>query len=129
MTQSLLVFNIMQTVQCFFVYSILLFFFLFPPFFFIYFWSKMLILICFISCIFSVSAEILKSSLSTMERHIQRLENDIENFPKTDDPQDKFVAKMSISFLLLHLHFCMSTFVIASHVLDDIRTFFAVFCL
>lgn len=33
-----------------------------------------------------------------MERHIQRLENDIENFPKTDDQQDKFVEKMSISF-------------------------------
>uniref|UniRef100_A0A8C4FB91 Diaphanous-related formin 2 n=1 Tax=Dicentrarchus labrax TaxID=13489 RepID=A0A8C4FB91_DICLA len=47
-----------------------------------------------------VSAEILKSSLTTMERHIQRLENDIENFPKTDDQQDKFVEKMSISFLL-----------------------------
>uniref|UniRef100_A0A4W5MFR7 Diaphanous-related formin 2 n=1 Tax=Hucho hucho TaxID=62062 RepID=A0A4W5MFR7_9TELE len=44
-----------------------------------------------------VSAEILKSSLSTMERHIQRLENDIENFPKTDD-KDKFVEKLSISF-------------------------------
>ncbi|KAG7519020.1 hypothetical protein JOB18_049798 [Solea senegalensis] len=42
-----------------------------------------------------VSAEILKSSLSTMERHIQRLENDIENFPKRDDPQDKFVEKLS----------------------------------
>lgn len=42
-----------------------------------------------------VSAEILKSSLSTMERHIQRLENDIQNFPKTDDQQDKFVEKMS----------------------------------
>nr|XP_054596005.1 protein diaphanous homolog 2 isoform X3 [Nothobranchius furzeri] len=42
-----------------------------------------------------VAAEILKSSLSTMERHIQRLENDIGNFPKTDDPQDKFVEKMS----------------------------------
>uniref|UniRef100_A0A3B5A0J2 Diaphanous related formin 2 n=1 Tax=Stegastes partitus TaxID=144197 RepID=A0A3B5A0J2_9TELE len=47
-----------------------------------------------------VSAEILKTSLTTMERHIQRLENDIENFPKTDDQQDKFVEKMSISFLL-----------------------------
>lgn len=47
-----------------------------------------------------VSAEILKSSLTTMERHIQRLENDIENFPKTDDQQDKFVEKMSISFLM-----------------------------
>ncbi|XP_061542679.1 protein diaphanous homolog 2 isoform X4 [Phycodurus eques] len=41
-----------------------------------------------------VSAEILKSSLTTMERHIVRLENDIENFPKSDDPQDKFVEKM-----------------------------------
>ncbi|XP_055014820.1 protein diaphanous homolog 2 isoform X2 [Boleophthalmus pectinirostris] len=42
-----------------------------------------------------VSAEILNSSLATMERHIKRLENDITNFPKTDDPQDKFVEKMS----------------------------------
>uniref|UniRef100_A0A6Q2ZDD7 Diaphanous-related formin 2 n=1 Tax=Esox lucius TaxID=8010 RepID=A0A6Q2ZDD7_ESOLU len=41
-----------------------------------------------------VSAEILKSSLSTMERHIQRLENDIENFPKTDNEKDKFVEKL-----------------------------------
>ncbi|KAM7389192.1 hypothetical protein PAMP_023185 [Pampus punctatissimus] len=38
-----------------------------------------------------VSAEILKGSLATMERHIQRLENDIENFPKTDDQRDKSV--------------------------------------
>uniref|UniRef100_A0A669DU59 Diaphanous related formin 2 n=1 Tax=Oreochromis niloticus TaxID=8128 RepID=A0A669DU59_ORENI len=43
-----------------------------------------------------VSAEILKSSLTNMERHIQRLENDIENFPKTDDEQDKFVEKIQI---------------------------------
>nr|XP_020446937.1 protein diaphanous homolog 2 [Monopterus albus] len=42
-----------------------------------------------------VSAEILKSSLTSMERHIQRLENDIENFPKTEDQRDKFVEKMS----------------------------------
>lgn len=42
-----------------------------------------------------VSAETLKGSLATMERNIQRLENDITNFPKTDDPQDKFVEKMS----------------------------------
>lgn len=47
----------------------------------------------------TVSAEILKSSLTTMERHIQRLENDIEHFPKTDDERDKFVEKMSISFI------------------------------
>uniref|UniRef100_A0A8C8EM18 Diaphanous-related formin 2 n=1 Tax=Oncorhynchus tshawytscha TaxID=74940 RepID=A0A8C8EM18_ONCTS len=50
-----------------------------------------------------VSAEILKSSLSTMERHIQRLENDIENFPKTDDKKDKFVEKLSISFSCISL--------------------------
>uniref|UniRef100_A0A8C7UT34 Diaphanous-related formin 2 n=1 Tax=Oncorhynchus mykiss TaxID=8022 RepID=A0A8C7UT34_ONCMY len=50
-----------------------------------------------------VSAEILKSSLSTMERHIQRLENDIENFPKTDDKKDKFVEKLSISFTCISL--------------------------
>ncbi|XP_069026633.1 protein diaphanous homolog 2 isoform X5 [Embiotoca jacksoni] len=42
-----------------------------------------------------VSAEILKSSLTNMERHIQRLENGIENFPKKEDQQDKFVEKMS----------------------------------
>ncbi|XP_067313486.1 protein diaphanous homolog 2 isoform X6 [Pseudorasbora parva] len=42
-----------------------------------------------------VSAQILKASLDTMERHIQRLENDIQNFPKSDDKQDKFVEKMS----------------------------------
>uniref|UniRef100_A0A674P305 Diaphanous related formin 2 n=1 Tax=Takifugu rubripes TaxID=31033 RepID=A0A674P305_TAKRU len=40
-----------------------------------------------------VSAEILKSSLTTMERQIQRLENDIEHFPKTDDEQDKFHSR------------------------------------
>ncbi|XP_073710451.1 protein diaphanous homolog 2 isoform X4 [Misgurnus anguillicaudatus] len=42
-----------------------------------------------------VSAQILKASLDTMERHIQRLENDIQNFPKNDDKHDKFVEKMS----------------------------------
>lgn len=47
----------------------------------------------------TVAAEILKSSLTTMERQIQRLENDIEHFPKTDDERDRFVEKMSISFI------------------------------
>lgn len=50
---------------------------------------------------FPVSAQILKASLDNMERQIQRLENDINNFPKSDDKQDKFVEKMSISFLSL----------------------------
>ncbi|CAL8307915.1 unnamed protein product [Arctogadus glacialis] len=48
-----------------------------------------------------VPAEILSSSLSNMEKQIQRLESDIKNFPKTDDEQDKFVEKMSISFVSL----------------------------
>uniref|UniRef100_A0A8B9C1G8 Diaphanous related formin 2 n=1 Tax=Anser brachyrhynchus TaxID=132585 RepID=A0A8B9C1G8_9AVES len=46
-----------------------------------------------------VSAQTLKSNLDSMNHQIQRLENDIENFPKTQDEHDKFVEKMSISFL------------------------------
>ncbi|KYO38182.1 hypothetical protein Y1Q_0007291 [Alligator mississippiensis] len=42
-----------------------------------------------------VSAQCLKSSLDTMEHQIQRLESDIEKFPKTEDTHDKFVEKMS----------------------------------
>lgn len=34
-----------------------------------------------------------------MNKQIQRLESDIKNFPKTEDEHDKFVEKMSISFL------------------------------
>lgn len=34
-----------------------------------------------------------------MNQQIQRLEKDIENFPKSQDEHDKFVEKMSISFL------------------------------
>uniref|UniRef100_A0A8B9SYX7 Diaphanous related formin 2 n=1 Tax=Anas platyrhynchos TaxID=8839 RepID=A0A8B9SYX7_ANAPL len=45
-----------------------------------------------------VSAQTLKSNLDSMNQQIQRLENDIENFPKTQDEHDKFVEKMSISF-------------------------------
>ncbi|KAJ7410307.1 hypothetical protein WISP_109337 [Willisornis vidua] len=45
-----------------------------------------------------VSAQTLKSSLDSMNHQIQRLENDITNFPKTQDEHDKFVEKMSISF-------------------------------
>ncbi|XP_006029533.2 protein diaphanous homolog 2-like [Alligator sinensis] len=42
-----------------------------------------------------VSAQCLKSSLDTMEHQIQRLESDIEKFPKTEDAHDKFVEKIS----------------------------------
>ncbi|XP_041428685.1 protein diaphanous homolog 2 isoform X2 [Xenopus laevis] len=43
-----------------------------------------------------VSAQNLKSSLDSMEHQIKRLEGDIKNFPKTDNPSDKFVEKMNI---------------------------------
>ncbi|XP_010570736.1 PREDICTED: protein diaphanous homolog 2 isoform X4 [Haliaeetus leucocephalus] len=46
-----------------------------------------------------VSAQTLKSNLVLMDQQIQRLELDIKNFPKTEDEHDKFVEKMSISFL------------------------------
>lgn len=46
-----------------------------------------------------VSAQTLKSNLDSMNQQIQRLEKDIENFPKSQDEHDKFVEKMSISFL------------------------------
>ncbi|XP_074004089.1 protein diaphanous homolog 2 [Numenius arquata] len=42
-----------------------------------------------------VSAQTLKSNLDSMNNQIQRLEKDIENFPKTQDEHDKFVEKMS----------------------------------
>nr|XP_060612373.1 protein diaphanous homolog 2 isoform X1 [Anolis sagrei ordinatus] len=42
-----------------------------------------------------VSAQILKSSLDSMKQQIERLESDIKKFPKTEDPHDKFVEKMS----------------------------------
>ncbi|KAM6124866.1 protein diaphanous homolog 2 [Phoenicopterus ruber ruber] len=43
-----------------------------------------------------VSAQTLKSNLDSMNQQIQRLENDIANFPETQDEHDKFVEKMSI---------------------------------
>uniref|UniRef100_A0A8C2U039 Diaphanous related formin 2 n=1 Tax=Coturnix japonica TaxID=93934 RepID=A0A8C2U039_COTJA len=46
-----------------------------------------------------VSDKTLKSNLDSMNKQIQRIENDIKNFPKTEDEHDKFVEKMSISFL------------------------------
>ncbi|KAB5571160.1 hypothetical protein PHYPO_G00221820 [Pangasianodon hypophthalmus] len=52
-----------------------------------------------------VSAQILKAILDSMERQIQRLENDIQSFPKTEDKQDKFVEKMSISLPLFLLFY------------------------
>uniref|UniRef100_A0A674HTN7 Protein diaphanous homolog 2 n=1 Tax=Taeniopygia guttata TaxID=59729 RepID=A0A674HTN7_TAEGU len=45
-----------------------------------------------------VSAQTLKSNLDSMNQQIQRLEKDIENFPKTQDEHDKFVEKMTHSF-------------------------------
>uniref|UniRef100_G3UPZ3 Diaphanous related formin 2 n=1 Tax=Meleagris gallopavo TaxID=9103 RepID=G3UPZ3_MELGA len=46
-----------------------------------------------------VSDKTLKSNLDSMNKQIQHIENDIKKFPKTEDEHDKFVEKMSISFL------------------------------
>uniref|UniRef100_A0A8C3LJY5 Diaphanous related formin 2 n=1 Tax=Chrysolophus pictus TaxID=9089 RepID=A0A8C3LJY5_CHRPC len=46
-----------------------------------------------------VSDKTLKSNLDSMNKQIQHIENDIKKFPKTEDERDKFVEKMSISFL------------------------------
>ncbi|XP_021261384.1 protein diaphanous homolog 2 isoform X2 [Numida meleagris] len=43
-----------------------------------------------------VSDKTLKGSLDSMDKQIQRIENDIKNFPKIEDEHDKFVEKMSI---------------------------------
>ncbi|XP_017899603.1 PREDICTED: protein diaphanous homolog 2 [Capra hircus] len=42
-----------------------------------------------------VSAQILKSNLAAMEQQIVHLERDIKQFPKTENPHDKFVEKMT----------------------------------
>lgn len=47
----------------------------------------------------SVSAEILKSNLEAMEQQVINLERDIKKFPQTENQHDKFVAKMTISFI------------------------------
>ncbi|XP_068106081.1 protein diaphanous homolog 2 isoform X2 [Hyperolius riggenbachi] len=43
-----------------------------------------------------VSAQNLKASLDSMDHQLKRLEGDIKNFPKTDNPNDKFVEKMTV---------------------------------
>ncbi|XP_054551857.1 protein diaphanous homolog 2 [Talpa occidentalis] len=50
-----------------------------------------------------VSAQILKSNLATMEQHITHLERDIKNLPQAENQHDKFVEKMTISFIYLDL--------------------------
>nr|XP_033800692.1 protein diaphanous homolog 2 isoform X6 [Geotrypetes seraphini] len=45
-----------------------------------------------------VSAQNLKSSLDAMEHQINRLEGDIKNFPKTDDPHDRFCFRLESTF-------------------------------
>ncbi|MGH0149743.1 UNVERIFIED_CONTAM: hypothetical protein FKN15_015959 [Acipenser sinensis] len=46
-----------------------------------------------------VSAENLEKNLKQMERQLLQLEKDLETFPPTEDMHDKFVTKLSISFL------------------------------
>uniref|UniRef100_A0A8C5WVG5 Diaphanous related formin 3 n=1 Tax=Laticauda laticaudata TaxID=8630 RepID=A0A8C5WVG5_LATLA len=45
-----------------------------------------------------VSVESLEKSLKQMEGQIKQLGKDLETFPQPEDPHDKFVTKMSISF-------------------------------
>ena len=47
----------------------------------------------------SVSAQILKSNLAAMEQQIVHLERDLKKFPQTENQHDKFVEKMTISFI------------------------------
>lgn len=46
-----------------------------------------------------VSAENLRKNLDQMKKQIADVERDIQNFPAATDEKDKFVEKMTISFL------------------------------
>lgn len=46
-----------------------------------------------------VSAENLQKNLDQMKKQISDVERDIQNFPAATDEKDKFVEKMTISFL------------------------------
>uniref|UniRef100_A0A8C6Y6C8 Diaphanous related formin 3 n=1 Tax=Naja naja TaxID=35670 RepID=A0A8C6Y6C8_NAJNA len=48
-----------------------------------------------------VSVESLEKTLKQMEGQIKQLGTDLETFPQPEDPHDKFVTKMSISFFFL----------------------------
>lgn len=53
--------------------------------------------VCFVSTL--VSAENLQKNLDQMKKQISDVERDIQNFPAATDEKDKFVEKMTISFL------------------------------
>ncbi|MGH0133171.1 UNVERIFIED_CONTAM: hypothetical protein FKN15_052518 [Acipenser sinensis] len=80
-----------------------------------------------------VSAENLEKNLKQMERQLLQLEKDLETFPPTEDMHDKFVTKLSISFLtareqyqkLVIIHNNMSTFyqhLVEFYVIDSKKT-------
>lgn len=46
-----------------------------------------------------VSAENLQKNLDQMKKQIADVERDVQNFPAATDERDKFVEKMTISFL------------------------------
>lgn len=46
-----------------------------------------------------VSAENLQKNLDQMKKQISDVERDIQNFPAATEEKDKFVEKMTISFL------------------------------
>lgn len=52
-----------------------------------------------------------------MEQQILHLERDIKKFPQSENQHDKFVEKMTISFICLSIsfvHFCVCLFVYLS---------------
>lgn len=51
-----------------------------------------------------VSAENLEKSLRQMERQLLQLERDLETFSSTDDPNDMFLTKMTISFFHIYAY-------------------------
>lgn len=55
----------------------------------------------FIYLSISVSAENLQKNLDQMKKQISDVQRDVENFPAVTDEKDKFVEKMTISFLSL----------------------------
>lgn len=46
-----------------------------------------------------VSAENLQKNLDQMKKQVSDVERDVQNFPAATDEKDKFVEKMTISFL------------------------------
>ena len=49
--------------------------------------------------LFLVSDEILQKSINTMQGNLKKLEKEIDTYKPLNDPEDKFLSVMKISFL------------------------------